>query len=123
MKILKVSGILAAILLVAAAIGSGVAEAGDTQKIGEFMEGQPSEQVLGETHSEQPVLRFEGMEVLPSAIDVAYGADGNPASDVAQARGTVETGSLPAERNKDSSIVAIDGVMYYWTGGKLYGPY
>jgi hypothetical protein len=30
-----------------------------------------------------------------------YGADGNPSLDVAQARGPVETGSLPAEGNAD----------------------
>ena len=59
---------------------------------------------------------------LPSAIDLDYGADGNPSSDVAQARGAVETGSLPVESHSDSSAVEIEGVSYYRIGGTLYGP-
>jgi hypothetical protein len=49
-----------------------------------------------------------------------YAADGNPSSDVAQARGAVETGSLPADSNADSSIVEIEGDMYR-EGGDI-GP-
>ena len=60
------------------------------------------------TYPDRPVLSFEDQValeqgsssslyplVLPSAIDLDYAADGNPSSDVAQARGPVETGSIP----------------------------
>jgi len=43
---------------------------------------------------------------------VDYATDGNPSSDVAQARGAVETGSLPADSNADFSIVETEGDMY-----------
>jgi hypothetical protein len=91
MKTSTVGLVLAAILMVVAGVGFGIAQAGGN-------------------HSEQPVLSFEDMEaleqggssstyarVLPSGIDLDYDADGNPSTDVAQARGPVETGSLPTK--------------------------
>ena len=121
MKTSTVGLVLAAILMVVAAVGFGIAQAEETHTIGEFMEWQTFE-AAGGSHSEAPVLSFVGMEVLPSAIDVDYGADGNPSTDVAQAREAVETGGLPAESNSDASIVEIDGISFYLFEGKLYGP-
>jgi hypothetical protein len=94
MKTSTVGLVLAAILMVMAGVGFGIAQAGGN-------------------HSEQPVISLEGMDamealeqggssshyarVLQSGIDLDYDADGNPSTDVAQARGPVETGSLPTE--------------------------
>ena len=63
---------------------------------------------------EQSIISSSYALALPSAIDLDYGADGNPSSDVAQPRGAVETGSLPAESNADSSVKyeIIDGVTW-----------
>ena len=98
MKTSTMGIVAAAILMVVAGVGFGIAQAG-----GNYMDG--------------PVLSFEDQEAygqsivsspyamaLPSAIDLDYGADGNPSSDVAQVRGAVESGSLPDEINADSSI-------------------
>jgi hypothetical protein len=120
MKTSTVGLVLAAILMVVAGVGFGIAQAGGN-------------------HTDGPVLSFEDqvaleqsdssstfVRVLPSAIDLDYDADGNPSSGVAavaQARGAVETGSMPAEGNSDSSIVEIDGVSFYSVGGILYGPF
>ena len=94
--------VLAAILMVVAVVGFGIAQAGGT-------------------HSDSPVLTFEDQEALeqsdssspnvvalPSGIDLDYAADGNPSSDVAQARGAIETGSLPDGSNANSSIVEME---------------
>ena len=113
MKTSAVGVVSAAILMVGVGVGFGIAQAGETHTIGEFMEWQSLEQ----SDSSSPYAR-----ALPSGIDLDYGADGNPSSDVAQARGAVETGSLPAESNADSSMVEIEGVSYYRVGGILYGP-
>lgn len=103
MKTSTVGVVLAAILMVVAGVGFGIAQAGGNL-------------------TDRPVLSFEDQEafeqgdssstfvrVLPSAIDLDYDADGNPSSDVAQARGALESGSLPVESNADSSIVEIEG--------------
>jgi hypothetical protein len=142
MKTSTVGLVLAAILMVLASVGFGIAQAGGN-------------------HTDGPVLSFEDQEaleqsdssnshvpVLSSGIDLSYDADGNPSSDVAlatgnqsydpmlsfgdqdvypssivaQMRGTVETGSMPDEVNADSSAVEIEGVSYYRIGGTLYGP-
>jgi hypothetical protein len=89
MKTSMIGIVSAAILMVVAGVGFGIAQAAGT-------------------HTDRPVLSFEDREtleqgissspyvpVLPSAIDVDYAADGNPPSDVAQARGPVETGAIP----------------------------
>jgi hypothetical protein len=112
MKKSTVGFVLAAILMVVAGVGFGIAQAGGNHTMGEFMEWQILEQSDSSSSS---------VPVLPSAIDVDYAADGNPSSEVAQARGAVETGSLPAESNTDS-FVEIEGVSYYRVGGILYGP-
>jgi hypothetical protein len=114
MKTSAVGIVSAAILMVVVGVGFGIAQAGGN-------------------HSDGPVLSFEDQValeqsdsssphalLLPSAIDVDYAADGNPSSDVAQARGAVETGSLRAESNADSSIVETEGDLYLYEG-KLYG--
>ncbi len=119
MKTSTVGLVLAAILMVLASVGFGIAQAGGN-------------------HSDGPVLSFEDQEaleqgdssnshvpVLPRGIDLSYDADGNPSSgvaDVAQAREAVEVGSLPAESHSDSSAGEIEGVSYYRIGGTLYGP-
>ena len=116
MKKSTVGLVLVAILMVVAGVGFGIAQAAGT-------------------YADRPVLSFEDQVALeqgissspyvlalPSGIDLDYGADGNPSSDVAQARGAIEAGSLPAESNTDSYTVEIDGVSFYWFGGKLYGP-
>jgi hypothetical protein len=85
----------AAILMVVVGVGFGIAQAGGN-------------------HADGPVLSFEDQvafeqsdssgpdaRVLPSGIDLDYGAVGNLSLDVEQARGPVETGSLPAEGNAD----------------------
>lgn len=111
MKTSAVGMVSAAILAVAVGIGFGIAQAGGY-------------------HSDGPVLSFEDQAalvrgdsssthalVLPSAVDVDYGADGNPSSNVAQARGAVETGSLPDEMNADSSIPETEDISHR-TGGE-----
>ena len=105
----------AAILLVLATVGFGIAQAG------------------GGNHTDGPVLSFKDQEaleqgdssrhyvrVLPSGIDLDYDADGNPTQGMAQARGVVETGSLPGGSNADSSIVEIERDKYR-EGGDI-GP-
>jgi hypothetical protein len=96
MKTSTVGIVSVAILMVVAGVGFGIAQAAGT-------------------HTDSPVLSFEDQEalgqgsssspyvlVLPSAIDVDYGADGNPSFDVAQARGPVETGAVPVMVSEDS---------------------
>ena len=113
MKTSTVGVVLAAILMVVAGVGFGIAQAGETHTIGEFMEWQTLEQ----SDSSSPDAR-----VLPSGIDLSYDADGNPTQGMAQARWAIETGSLPTECNVDSSVVEIEGVSFYCIEGKLYGP-
>ena len=114
MKKSTVGLVLAAILMVVAGVGFGIAQAGGNHTMGEL---HGARQTLEQSDSSS-----SSVPVLPSAIDVDYAADGNPSSEVAQARGAIEAGSLPAESNTDSSTVEIDGISFYWFGGKLYGP-
>ena len=97
----KIGIVALAILL--ALTGIGIAQAGETHTIGEFMEWQTVDQ--GNSSSQyaenRPVLTFE---------------------DEVQLRNPIETGNLPAESNADSSLVEIEGVSYYRIGGILYGP-
>jgi hypothetical protein len=96
MKTYRVGILAVAILVVVTGIGFGIAQAGGT-------------------HSDRPVLSFEDQEaleqssssslyvlVLPSAIDLDYGANGNPSSDVSQASGPIETGAIPATGSEES---------------------
>jgi len=103
MKTSTVGLVLAAILMVVAAVGFGIAQAEDTHTIGEFMEWQNLDQGSSSSSyaEDRPVLNF---------------------GDEMQLRNPTETGSLPDEINADSSIVEIDGVSYYRVGGILYGP-
>ena len=108
MKTSTVGLVLAAILMVLASVGFGIAQAGGN-------------------HTDGPVLSFEDQEaleqsdssnshvpVLPSGIDLSYDADGTPSSgvaDVAQAREAVEAGSLPAE-GKEMELYLFEGKPY-----------
>ena len=96
MKTSTVGIVSAAILMVVAGVGFGIAQAAGI-------------------HSDGPVLNFEDQValeqsdsssphalVLPSAIDVDYAAEDNPSSDVAQARGPVETGAIPGMFSEES---------------------
>ena len=116
MKTSTVGLVLAAILMVVAGVGFGIAQAGGNHTDGPVLSIEDQE-ALEQSDSSSPYVL-----ALPSGIDLDYGADGNPSSDVAQARGAIEAGSLPAESSTDSSTVEIDGVSFYWFGGKLYGP-
>jgi hypothetical protein len=117
MKMSKVGVVAGAFLIIVAAIGFGIAQAGGNHSdrpvlnfqdqealgnlpdhshiaynhtIGEFMEWQTIE-AAGGSHSEAPVLSFE---------------------DVTQLRNPTETGSLPEMGNSDSSIVETEGNMH-----------
>jgi hypothetical protein len=142
MKTSTVGLVSAAILMVMAGVGFGIAQAGGNHTYGPVLSFE-DQVALEQSDSSSPHAL-----ALPSAIDVDYAADGNPSSDVAQAagnqpydpmlsfgdqdvypssivaqmRGAVETGSLPDEVNADSSTVEIDGVSFYLFEGKLYGP-
>ena len=106
MKTSIVGIVSAAILMVLAGVGFGSAQARGNYSDGPVLSFE-DQVALEQSDSSSPHVL-----VLPSATDLDYGADGNPSSDVAQARGAVETGSLPAGRNADSSIVETEGVMF-----------
>lgn len=74
--------VLAAILMVVAGVGFGIAQADVNQPY-------------------DPMLSFGDQDV-------------NPTLDVEQAREAVETGSLPADSNADSSIVGAEEETYRW---------
>ena len=93
MKTSTVGLVLAAILMVLAGVGSGIAQAAGNQ-------------------SYDPMVSYD---LLLSFGD----QDVNPYT---QPREAVETGSLPDDSIADSSIVEIDGVSYYYFEGNLYGP-
>jgi len=96
MKTSTVGLVLAAILMVVAGVGFGIAQAAGNQ-------------------SYDLMLSFGDQDANPYI--------GNPYIDVGQEREAVETGSLPAETDMDASIFEIDGDTYYRTGGILHGPY
>jgi len=120
MKAFKVGMVSVAILLVVTGVGFGIAQAGGN-------------------HTDRPVLSFEDQELLQVAKSPAADFDPFSRSEDMQLESPIETGSLPkeelrgtefpfpvgfvAEGNADSSIVEIDGIMYYRVGEKLYGPY
>ena len=106
MKTSAVGVVSAAILIIVAGAGFGIARAGGNYTDGPVLSFEEQEAF------EQSIVSSPYALALPSAIDLDYGADGNPSSDVAQARGAVETGSLPAEGNE---------MELYLFEGKLYG--
>jgi hypothetical protein len=101
MKTPRVGVVVAAILMLVAAVGFGIAQAGETNTIGEFMEWQTPGQGSSSSPSveDRPVLSFE---------------------DDMQLRNPTETGGLTAESNTDSSIVEIERDKYR-EGGDI-GP-
>jgi hypothetical protein len=115
MKTSRVGVVLAAILMVLAGVSIGIAQAGGNHTEQQVLSSEDQEAL------EQVISSSPNVRVLPSGIDLDYDADGNSTQGMAQARGAVEAGSLPAESNVDSSIVEIEGVSYYRYEGKLYG--
>jgi hypothetical protein len=116
MKSSRIGVVVAAILMLVAAVGFGIAQAGVTNTIGEFMEWQTPGQGSSSSPSieDRPVLSFEDQvaleqsdssspyaRVLPSGIDLDYDAGGNLSLYVEQERGPVETGSLPAGKSNE----------------------
>jgi len=106
MKTSNVGIVAAAILLVVAGIGFGIAQAGGT-------------------HSEQPVLSFEETEALEQGIssssqEVPEWAN-SPAEDT-QMQDPTETGSLPDESQANSSTGELEGILFFRNDGNLYGP-
>ncbi len=131
MKTSKVGIVAVAILLIGTGIGFGIAQA-------------------GVTHTDRPVLSFEDQEAFEQGNSSSPDAENRPVlsfedqelphvakspSEDMQLESPIETGSLstenvdfdPFSRSEDvqanSSIVEIEGNMYYRVGGKLYGPY
>jgi hypothetical protein len=88
----------AAILMVVAAVGFGIAQAGGDQSDNPTWTLQDKE--LGEQYKDY--LGGPSARVLPSAIDLAHDADGNSTQGMAQARGPVETGAIPAIVSEES---------------------
>ncbi len=108
MKASSVGVVSAAILMVVAGVGFGIAQAVGTDTIGEFMEWQTLEQ--GSSSSSyvetRPVLAFEDQEIpqvaKSPADDMQLASDGqefipegNWSGTDWQARGPVETGAIP----------------------------
>ena len=96
MRMSKVGVFAVAILIVVAAIGFGIAQAGGN-------------------HSEQPVLSFEDqVELGRDGSSSAY-TENQPVlslEDEMQLRNPTGTGSLPEMGNTDSSIVEIGGNIH-----------
>ena len=111
MKTSMMGIVAAAILMVVAGVGFGIAQA-------------------GEYRSEQPIISLEGMEAMEAVETGSLPAcsydktlcfgdnDVNPYIDVGQAREAVGTGSLPADSNADSSIVGTEEDTYRGLGIK-----
>jgi hypothetical protein len=98
MKASMVGIVSAAILMVVAAVGFGIAQAGGDQSDNPTWTLQDKE--LGEQYKDY--LGGPSARVLPSAIDLAHDADGNSTQGMAQARGPVETGAIPAIVSEES---------------------
>jgi hypothetical protein len=81
--------VLVAFLLVVTGVSFGIAQAGGNHTDGPVLSFE-DQVALEQSDSSSPHVL-----VLPSAIDLDYAADDNPFLDVAQARGPVETGSIP----------------------------
>ncbi len=129
MKTSTVGLVSAAILMVVAGVGFGIAQAGGNHTIGEFMEWQTLEQGSSSSPSVEnhPVLAFDDMQLENSTETGSLPAEDHAGSAVVEAEGgmyreAIGSGSLPVESNADSSIVEIEGVSYYRIGGTLYGP-
>ena len=88
----------AAILMVVAGVGFGIAQAAGNQSDNPPFTLQDKE--LGEQYKDY--LGGPSARVLPSAIDLAHDADGNSTQGMAQARGPVETGAIPAMVSEES---------------------
>jgi len=97
MKTSTVGIVSAAILMVVAGVGFGIAQAGGDQSDNPTFTLQDKE--LGEQYKDY--LGGSSARVLPSAIDLNNDAGGSPTQGMAQAREAVETGSLPAGSNAD----------------------
>jgi hypothetical protein len=95
MKTSTVGLVSAAILMVVAGVGFGIAQAGGNHTDGPVLSFE-DQVALEQSDSSSPYAR-----VIPSGIDLDYDADGNPSLYVAQERGPVETGSLPAEKSNE----------------------
>jgi len=108
MKTSMVGIVSAAILMILASVGFGIAQAAGT-------------------HSEQPVLSFEDQEAIEQGSSSSSYVESRPVlsfgdqettevaklpADDMQLNNPTETGSLPAENHVDSSIVEIEGNMY-----------
>jgi hypothetical protein len=123
MKTSAIGIVSAAVLLVVAGIGFGIAQAGEDHSNRPVLsiedqaaldQSDSSESYAG-NHSDRPVLSIEDQAALdqsdssehialvpPSAIDLDYAADDTPPSVVAQGRGPVETGAVPATGGEES---------------------
>jgi len=109
MKTSLVGIVSAAILIVLASVGLGIAQAAGN-------------------HTDGPVLSFEGQETLEQGSSSTPYAEDRPVlsfGDEMQLRNPVETGSLSAASDADSSVEyeIIDGVTWYRVEGKLYELY
>ena len=109
MKTSTVGLVFAAILMVVAGVGFGVAQAGGN-------------------HTDGPVLSFYDQEALGQDSSSSLFAEDRPVlgfGDEMQLRIPTETGSLPDASNTDSSVnyEIIDGVTWYRVDGKLYELY
>ena len=83
MKTIKVSVVSAAILLVAAGIGFGIAQAGGT-------------------HSDRPVLSFEEQELIQVAKSPTEDFDPFSRSEDLQLENPIETGAIPVTSSEES---------------------
>ena len=115
MKTSMVGIVSAAILMILASVGFGIAQAAGT-------------------HSEQPVLSFGDMEAIEQGSSSSSYVESRPVwsfgdqettevaklpADDMQLNNPIETGSLPAESDADSSKVMIEGRTYserVWKG-------
>lgn len=112
MKTSSVGIVSVAILMVVAGVGFGIAQAAGT-------------------HTDRPVLSFEDQEALEQGSSSSSYVETRPVlafedssspyaetrpvlafEDDMQLRNPVETGTLPAGSNADSSIVEVEGNMY-----------
>ena len=111
MKTSTVGLVLAAILMVLASIGFGIAQAGGNHTDGPVL-CCVDQEALEQSDSSSPHAL-----VLPSGIDLEYDADGNPTQGMAQAREAVEAGGLPAESSVNyASNIATEEDVYQGSG-------
>jgi hypothetical protein len=96
MKTYKVGILAAAILMVVAGVGFGIAQAAGTY------EDRPALSFEDQVAFEQGNSSSPDVLALPSVIVGDHAADGNPSSDVAQTRGPIETGTIPVAVSEES---------------------